>query len=58
LGSDVLICPVIGFPHGNSTGEIKVFEAKRAAEEGGKEVDFVVNIGRYVPSFLLRMGVD
>ncbi|TVY75795.1 Deoxyribose-phosphate aldolase [Lachnellula suecica] len=45
-GSSVLICPVIGFPHGNSTAEVKVFEAKRAVYEGGKEVDMVVNIGR------------
>jgi len=45
-GSSVLICPVIGFPHGNSTTEVKVFEAKRAVKEGGKEVDMVVNVGR------------
>ena len=45
-GSSVLICPVIGFPHGNSTTEVKVFEAKRAVEEGGKEIDMVANIGR------------
>jgi deoxyribose-phosphate aldolase len=45
-GTPVLICPVIGFPHGNSTIEVKVFEAKRAAEEGGNEIDMVVNIGR------------
>lgn len=40
------VCPVIGFPHGNSTTEVKVFEAQRATEEGGKEIDMVVNIGR------------
>ena len=45
-GTSVLVCPVIGFPHGNSTSEVKVFEARRAAEEGGKEIDMVVNIGR------------
>lgn len=45
-GSSVLVCPVIGFPHGNSTTETKVFEAVRAVEEGGKEIDMVVNIGR------------
>src|ERR1700761_2477272 len=26
-GSNVLVCPVIGFPHGNSTTEVKVIEA-------------------------------
>lgn len=45
-GSSVLVCPVIGFPHGNSTTEVKVFEATRAAEEGGQEIDMVVNIGK------------
>lgn len=42
-GTGVGICPVIGFPHGNSTTEVKVYEARRAAEEGGTEVDMVVN---------------
>lgn len=45
-GSDVLICPVIGFPHGNSTTDIKALEAAAAAEAGGAEVDMVVNIGK------------
>ncbi|KAL2869174.1 2-deoxyribose-5-phosphate aldolase [Aspergillus lucknowensis] len=45
-GTDVLVCPVIGFPHGNSTTEIKVAEAIAAAEAGGAEIDMVVNIGK------------
>jgi deoxyribose-phosphate aldolase len=45
-GSDVLICPVIGFPHGNSTIVIKVLEATAAAQAGGAEIDMVVNIGK------------
>lgn len=45
-GSDVLVCPVIGFPHGNSTTEIKVQEALAAAQAGGQEIDMVVNIGK------------
>lgn len=44
--TDVLICPVIGFPHGNSTTEIKVQEAAAAAQAGGQEIDMVVNIGK------------
>jgi len=44
--SDVLICPVIGFPHGNSTTEIKVIEAEAAAKAGGQEIDMVINIGK------------
>ncbi|TVY43125.1 Deoxyribose-phosphate aldolase [Lachnellula occidentalis] len=45
-GTGVLVCPVVGFPHGGSTPEVKLFETKRAVYEGGKEVDFVINIGR------------
>lgn len=45
-GTDVLICPVIGFPHGNSTTEVKVIEADLAAKAGGQEIDMVINIGK------------
>ncbi|KAF4979301.1 hypothetical protein FZEAL_4468 [Fusarium zealandicum] len=45
-GSDVLVCPVIGFPHGNSTTQVKVFEADAAAAAGGNEIDMVINIGK------------
>jgi deoxyribose-phosphate aldolase len=45
-GSDVLICPVIGFPHGNSSTAVKVFEADAAAAAGGHEIDMVINIGK------------
>ncbi|SPO04998.1 related to deoxyribose-phosphate aldolase [Cephalotrichum gorgonifer] len=45
-GTDVLVCPVIGFPHGNSTTQAKVYEADAAAAAGGKEIDMVINIGK------------
>ncbi|KAI1386015.1 deoxyribose-phosphate aldolase [Hypoxylon trugodes] len=45
-GSGVLICGVIGFPHGNSTTSIKVLEAEEAVKAGAHEVDMVVNIGK------------
>ncbi|MEX0324345.1 MAG: deoxyribose-phosphate aldolase [Puniceicoccaceae bacterium] len=44
--SPVDICPVIGFPHGNSMTAIKVIEAESAVNEGGVEIDMVVNIGK------------
>lgn len=44
--STVNICPVIGFPHGNSSTKTKVFEATEAVEEGAHEIDMVVNIGK------------
>lgn len=45
-GTSVLVCPVIGFPHGNSTTKVKVFEATEAVIAGGKEIDMVVNVGK------------
>ena len=45
-GSAVGVCPVIGFPHGNSTTRIKVLEAEEAAQAGGSEIDMVVNVGK------------
>ncbi|MGQ9621693.1 MAG: deoxyribose-phosphate aldolase [Bacteroidales bacterium] len=45
-GSDVLVGCVIGFPHGNSSTEVKVFEAKQACKNGAVEIDMVINIGK------------
>lgn len=45
-GSNVGICAVIGFPAGNSTTAVKVFEATEAMQAGAHEVDMVVNIGK------------
>lgn len=45
-GSTVGVCPVIAFPHGNSTTAIKVAEAEAAARAGGVEIDAVINVGK------------
>lgn len=45
-GSDVRTGCVIGFPHGNSSTEIKVLEARQACAEGAAEIDMVINIGK------------
>lgn len=44
-GSDVLVCTVIGFPHGMNSCETKAFETKQAILDGADEVDMVINIG-------------
>lgn len=44
--SNVGVCSVIGFPHGNSTPAIKVAETLRAIEDGAVEIDMVINIGK------------
>ncbi|KAI1249117.1 hypothetical protein MGN70_008726 [Eutypa lata] len=43
---DVLICAVVGFPHGNSTTFIKALEAEEAVKDGAHEIDMVVNVGK------------
>ena len=45
-GSDVKVGTVIGFPHGNSTAEIKFSEAIKSCRDGATEIDMVINIGR------------
>ncbi len=44
--SDVKICTVVGFPLGAMSTEAKMFEAKKAIEQGASEIDMVMNIGR------------
>lgn len=45
-GSDVMVCAVIGFPQGNSTIDVKVYETEQVCKDGAHEVDMVVNIGK------------
>jgi deoxyribose-phosphate aldolase len=44
-GSSVAVGTVIGFPHGGSTTEAKIFESKDAVSKGAVELDMVINIG-------------
>ena len=45
-GSSVVVGTVVGFPHGNSTTESKLFETRRALDDGAREIDMVINIGK------------
>jgi deoxyribose-phosphate aldolase len=45
-GSTVKASTTIGFPHGGHTTAIKVAEALRAMDDGGQELDMVVNINK------------
>jgi deoxyribose-phosphate aldolase len=45
-GTDVKVGCVIGFPHGNSSTAVKVFEAEQACNDGAVEIDMVINIGK------------
>jgi deoxyribose-phosphate aldolase len=51
-GTDVAVGTVIGFPHGGTTTQVKVFEAEQALRSGAAELDMVINIAA------LRSGRD
>jgi deoxyribose-phosphate aldolase len=46
-GSSVLLCTVIGFPHGTVTTHTKVQETIEAVSNGAIEVDMVMNLGLF-----------
>ena len=52
VGDRMKICTVIGFPNGNTTTAVKVFETTDAIANGADEIDMVINSG------LLRAGKD
>ena len=45
-GSTVKSSTTIGFPHGGHATTVKVAEAEVALDDGGEELDMVVNIGK------------
>jgi len=45
-GSTVAVGTTIGFPRGGHAPAVKVFEAKQALDDGARELDMVVNIGK------------
>lgn len=47
-GSKVKVSAVVGFPHGASRTEVKVLEAALAMEDGARELDMVMNIGKFL----------
>ncbi len=51
-GTDVKVGTVVGFPHGDTLTETKVFETQRALDQGASEIDMVLQIG------WLRSGRD
>jgi deoxyribose-phosphate aldolase len=47
-GSDVVPSVVIGFPHGAHRPETKALEARLAIADGARELDMVMNIGKFL----------
>jgi deoxyribose-phosphate aldolase len=57
-GTSVKVGTVVGFPHGSSTTETKLFEARRALQDGARELDMVINIGRLRGGERVYVGAD
>lgn len=47
-GSAVAVSVVVGFPHGANRPETKALEARLAIEDGARELDMVMNIGKFL----------
>jgi deoxyribose-phosphate aldolase len=47
-GSGVAVGTTIGFPHGGHATAVKVFESRRAIDDGATELDMVINIGQAI----------
>ncbi len=47
-GSGVVPSMVVGFPHGANRPEVKALEAKLGIEDGAKELDMVMAVGKFL----------
>lgn len=47
-GSPVIVASVVGFPHGSHRAEVKADEARLAIDDGARELDMVMAIGRLI----------
>ena len=47
-GSPVVVASVVGFPHGSHRPEVKALEARLAVDDGARELDMVLAIGRLI----------
>ncbi|WP_372371687.1 deoxyribose-phosphate aldolase [Candidatus Uabimicrobium sp. HlEnr_7] len=45
VGTNVMVCTVIGFPLGSTSSSVKAYEAQLAEKEGAHEIDMVIHIG-------------
>lgn len=57
-GSDVQVGTVVGFPHGNQTTAVKVFEAQDAIANGATELDMVINVGELRSGHTEAVGAE
>src|SRR5438067_1552728 len=57
-GSTVAVGTTVGFPHGGHVTTIKVAEAEQAMDDGARELDMVVNIGKVLSGDWNYVGGD
>jgi len=57
-GSTVRASTTIGFPHGGHTTAVKLAEARQAIDDGGEELDTVVNISKVLSGDWDYVGRD
>lgn len=57
-GSDVVPSVVVGFPHGAHRPETKALEARLAIQDGARELDMVMNIGKFLSGDLDHVRRD
>ncbi len=57
-GTRVVPATTVGFPHGGHTTAVKVAEARQALEDGARELDMVVNIGKVLSGDWLYVRQD
>ena len=57
-GAKVAVCSVVGFPLGAHLTEVKALEARRAVEQGARELDMVGLIGALVAGDLAAFELD
>lgn len=46
-GSRLVVCSVVGFPHGNMSSRAKAYETTCAVEDGATEIDMVIDQGAW-----------
>jgi deoxyribose-phosphate aldolase len=57
-GLTPIVSTVVGFPHGVNATRSKVFEAQAAVADGAKELDMVMNYGRFLEGALVNVYAD
>lgn len=45
-GTDIHVGAAISFPLGQTSLEVKLFETKKAIDDGADEIDYVINVGK------------